>query len=95
MTPKEAIELLRDTTLYIRIVGDVDISTLRGIAIEALEKQVPKKPIIHKEEYTTNYKCPTCGCRFISRIDGEYVAGHQYKHCYICGQAIDWNITEE
>lgn len=95
MTPKEAIELLRGTTIYIRGVREDDVSTLWRIAIEALEKRVPKKPIIHKEEYTTNYKCPTCGCRFISKIDGEYVAGSFYKHCYICGQAIDWNTTEE
>lgn len=92
MTAKEAIDRLR-------IIRDDERYTIFASALEmasdALEKQIPKKPNISKEEYTTNYKCPTCGCRLISKIDGEYVAGNHYKYCYICGQAIDWNITED
>lgn len=95
MTPKEAIEMLRNTLIYIRGVRENDISTLQGMAIEALEKQIPKKPYISKGEYTINYKCPVCGCRFMSKIDDGYVAGNKYKHCYICGQAIEWNVTED
>ena len=68
---------------------------VEATVIKALEKQIPKKPHISKEEYAIHYKCPVCGCRFISKIDGEYVAGNKYIYCYICGQAIDWNVIEE
>nr|DAW91711.1 MAG TPA: Transcription initiation factor IIE, alpha FINGER, Transcription [Bacteriophage sp.] len=37
-----------------------------------------------------DYKCPKCGCGFVSKIDGEFVAGMHYPYCYICGQRIDW-----
>ena len=67
--------------------------------INALEKQIPKKPTPHKVEPieapikignanwgkgTTIYKCPNCN-EFISRT---------YDYCYKCGQALDWSDTE-
>ena len=65
--------------------------------MEALEKQIPKKPTPHKVEVekikignanwgkgTTIYKCPNCN-EFISRT---------YDYCYNCGQALDWSDTE-
>ena len=64
------------------------------LIIEALEKQIPKKPTPHivKVERlkignarwgkgTTVYKCPCCN-NFISRL---------YDYCFKCGQAIDWS----
>ena len=55
------------------------------IAIEALEKQIPKKPLhMHK-----NYYCPIC------KEDGwmlwdDAIPNDMDKYCGICGQAIDW-----
>ena len=77
------------------------------IAIEALEKQIPKKPKvrgygIHDEEYDdyheeTRYYCPTCVAR-TGILDGEteIPCGIGKKrgrdsHCNRCGQAIDWS----
>ena len=96
MTPKKAIEIL-DTIARRNVFCTLEAEPISAFELAhiALEKLTPEKPIIHKEEYTTNYECPVCGCRLISKIDGEYVAGSFYKHCYICGQAIDWNVTEE
>ena len=96
MTPKEAIEIL-DAIARRNVFCTLETEPISAFELAhiALEKQIPKKPHISKEKYAIHYKCPICGCRFISRIDGEYVAGHKYKHCHICGQAIDWNITEE
>lgn len=67
------------------------------IAIEALEKQIPKKPTAHKVDVpkikvgngffgkgTTVYRCPCCN-ELISRI---------CDCCYKCGQAIDWGVKE-
>lgn len=66
----------------------------RKLAIEALEKQIPKKPTAHKVDVpkikvgngffgkgTTVYRCPCCN-ELISRI---------YDCCYKCGQALDWS----
>lgn len=66
----------------------------RKLAIEALEKQIAKKPTAHKVDVpkikvgngffgkgTTVYRCPCCN-ELISRI---------YNCCYKCGQALDWS----
>ena len=50
-------------------------------AIEALEKQLPKKPIEHSAKFATIYECQTCG-----NVD---VCGQ--KNCDNCGQRIDWS----
>lgn len=51
--------------------------------VEALEKQVPKKPIDKSSNPRWHIMCcPSC--------DGEF--GHfQPKHCEKCGQEIDWS----
>lgn len=62
--------------------------------IEAIRKAKPKKVIAtNVNEYTTDYKCPACGCRCITKMDGEWLAGMRYPHCFICGQALDWEET--
>ena len=56
------------------------------MCIEALEKQIPKKPKQYIDFFkTTYYFCPVC----------EYVriTGNQ-KHCDVCGQKIDWRVEE-
>lgn len=88
MTPKEAYESLcyeiyeEDHCSYIEEELD--------IAIKALEKQMPKKPVYYtfgKEKYP---KCPCCGDNW--NMD-EYGSG--MVHCWECGQAIDWSEEEE
>ena len=73
-------------------------------AIEALERQLPKKPIIKTEKevpYTHNlgrllrFRCPNCG-RFIVAIyesDTERGGGisNSLKGCSTCLQAIDFS----
>ena len=59
------------------------------MAIEALEKQIPKTPIIWEEKYYDSpvpnddwgYECPCCGNRDIDYPD---------HHC-ICGQSLVWD----
>ena len=56
-----------------------------NLALEALEKQIPKKPLhMHK-----NYYCPIC------KEDGwmlwdDAIPNDTDKYCGMCGQAIDW-----
>lgn len=60
------------------------------IVIEALEKQIPKKPVVVGEEYIferdeweKDYECPTCGNPYAND-----------SFCSCCGQALDWSDTE-
>ena len=53
-------------------------------AIEALEKQIPKKPEI-KDEY---YVCPVCG------VYQEISEGNP-PHCINCGQRLLWEVEED
>ena len=57
-----------------------------NLALEALEKQIPKKPIIRETEdyfgYVRYILCPNCK---------EIEFGHEHPcFCKLCGQAIDW-----
>ena len=58
------------------------------VAFDALEKQIPIKPIGRH----TNYKCPVCGRRVRSG-KGSSSFGVDY-FCQRCGQAMDWSDTE-
>lgn len=53
-----------------------------NIAIEALEKQIPKKPVSVTISGISRYKSGACEC-------GTAIA-MVYKYCPNCGQAIDW-----
>ena len=68
---------------------------------EALEKQIPKKPITEtvnrgisvSGEYDIdfNYLCPNC-----STVVGDYETNDAfYKFCPDCSQAIDWSENNE
>ena len=48
---------------------------------EALEKQIPMKPI--KAEY--DYNCPICGYEYLS----------YQRYCEYCGQLLDWSEVKE
>jgi hypothetical protein len=54
-----------------------------GIAIECMEKQIPKKPIAKETKYTTISLCPICES---TEID---------DYCEKCGQALKWGEEDE
>lgn len=61
----------------------VDASVL---AVEALRKQIPKKPVKSDREnvrYSLVYDCPGCGRSFSGTGIADY--------CYHCGQALIWS----
>ena len=68
---------------------DAEFENALALAIEALEKQIPKKPLhMHK-----NYYCPIC------KEDGwmlwdDAIPNDMDNYCGICGQAIDWSDDE-
>lgn len=80
MTPQEALEIRKNPHFE-----DVDNEELSRCIDEALEKQIPKKPIKSDRQeirYTLTYDCPTCGRQFTGTGFADY--------CYHCGQALDW-----
>ena len=93
MTYEEAIEYI--TERYVTMSMCLTLDECRrhnkaiSMAIEALEKQMPKKPLhMHK-----NYYCPIC------KEDGwmlwdDAIPNDMDKYCGICGQAIDWEVDE-
>lgn len=100
MTHEEAIERIK-CILKNNSFTKADKNALK-LTIEALEKQIPKKPIqanyivqvngvdtlLDENEFT---KCPSCTYKDIEVKHGQ-------KYCHICGQALDWSdaeLTEE
>lgn len=90
ITTQEAIR-----TLKMEMLGDSEqMKCAKQTAIEALEKQIAKKPKIVKieAEYDTrDYFCPICNKCFIHFVDGEFYAGKKDCWCSECGQKIDWS----
>ena len=95
MTAEQAIkELKSDRELYgseIVYAGDGtpegDLMLALDMGIAALEKQIPKKPVMVGEEYIferdeweKDYECPFCGNPY---ADDSF--------CSCCGQKLDWS----
>lgn len=98
MTESEAIKIC-NTIIFASSLSNPQGTTLNttkeelaeamGMAIQALEKQIPKRPIKSKEQrirYVNTYYCPTCNLGFT----GFNIA----KWCYHCGQKLDWSDDE-
>lgn len=93
MKIQEAIKILK-----MEMLGDSEqMEYAKQMAIKALEKQIPKKPITEtvnrgisvSGEYDIdfNYLCPHC-----NTVVGDYETDDAfYKFCPECGQALDWN----
>ena len=95
MTYEEAKALFEEDLKDGKCSDDCPECTARELAISALEKQIPKKPIqanyivrvngvatlLDENEFT---KCPSC-------IYKDIEVKHGQKYCHICGQALDWS----
>lgn len=73
-----------------------------NMASEALEKQIPKKPILKETQCfdgsTADFVliCPVCNRTICREPEDDVIADHikeEYPHCN-CGQALDWSDTE-
>ena len=89
MTNEEARKMLKEIK-PIPIDGFKIIADAYDMAIEALEKQIPKKPIIRKTEdyfgYVKYILCPNC-----EKVEFGF---NQPCFCELCGQAIDWEVSK-
>ena len=61
------------------------------MAIQALEKQIPKKPYVVDDEYKGECcMCSNCD-EFIVYKDDCKLKQYQKAYCPNCGQALDWS----
>ena len=60
--------------------------TALDVAIEALEKQIPLKPL----ETQKAFLCSNCGQEITERQHNPL----QWPYCKKCGQIIDWSESE-
>ena len=99
MEESEAIEKLKNMRLYMQIEDKnndckftEDDYKANEMAIQALEKQIPKKPIIKhintSEEATEiEYTCSVCGTNFVELTPCM-------EWCPYCGNKIYWSDEE-
>jgi len=101
MTEKEAIEVIRDKACNDRCEEiHCNDACMYGkdkcafdMAIQALEKQMPKKPYIQQVEidyYEHDcMECPSCDSflGYASECKEEH---YQENYCPNCGQRLDW-----
>ena len=83
-------ELMQDRKIFICGGDDeiykADIEALQT-AMQALEKQIPRKPI---EKSPWVYHCPRCDSR---TIEDAFIK--KFKFCPDCGQALDWSDNDD
>ena len=86
MTNQEAImwmETERDC-----VVEPQELIDAFDMAISALEKQIPKKPIVPVDTWL----CPSCNesVEYQQKLGDNVLYHGQYDFCPNCGQAIYW-----
>lgn len=86
---KEQFLISLNSNAYINMCTSDDMKN----AIEALEKQTPKKPgkltdiFLIREGWT--YECPTCRCACGVNKNHPDVTSDEF-YCTQCGQKLDW-----
>ena len=95
MTESEAIKKLKQHFEYLKHAWkphpDYETMDAIGYAIQALERQIPKKVNlrhIRKYDGFDDGDCPNCGMSVSRDCDGDDV------FCPDCGQKLDWSDEE-
>ena len=102
MTESEAVEKLKNMRLFMQITDKnsehkfaEDDYKANEIAIQALEKQIPKKATLEGDGYAPDGKfvldewiCPCCETRY--EVDYD-----DYDYCPNCGQKLDWEDGDD
>lgn len=89
MTPEEAIDIVKCAIGEVEWSYLVNYSEAIEVAIEALEKQIPKKP--REAVQSGFFWCPACSKAIKMRIEGSKI---NIRYCPFCGQALDWREME-
>ena len=102
MAASEAIEKLKNMRLFMQITDEnsehkfpEDYYKANEMAIQALEKQIPKKPDCIEDKI---WCCPVCYNnllhKWIKYPTMLMPKSEGLPHCMSCGQAIDWSDEE-
>lgn len=92
MTHEEAIKNMNalNAVCVKKDFYDAEFENALALAIDALKRQIPRKPIIRKTEdyfgYVKYILCPNC-----EKVEFGF---NQPCFCELCGQAIDWEDDE-
>ena len=86
MTKEEVIKIVNENAVPVfpLQIEYQDWLTAMGMVTEALEKQIPKKPINY--DSVPHSRCPVC-----NNSVKIFEDAHEYHYCLYCGQAIDWS----
>ena len=92
MTESEAIKEIRFNMSTIGLGNEAAkrVVEARDMAINAFEKQIPKKPMISYDERVKENWC-SCG---VCAFGLGWKRTIHYKYCPDCGQKIDWSDEE-
>lgn len=79
-------------------VDDIEFREYRRIAREALEIQIPEKPLFSADFVTgkKEFKCPRCKgivppkCKAPTHDNADYIYIIINNHCDHCGQYLNW-----
>lgn len=88
MTEKEAIKTIEAAKAEVEWNYPLDYAAAFEMAIEALEKRMPKKPVTEKDKVIFGIvcgRCPECDSAVYSTTN---------LYCHNCGQALDWGEEE-
>ncbi len=105
MTPQEAIKILEnekpgcgEKARY----SEGELCEAFDMAIEALKRDVPVKPIQMATPRRTKFfefydwKCPVCNCFLAYEEDGKHlILAHEKSRCSNCFQLIDWSSEDD
>ena len=94
MTESEAIKKLQ-----VGYLGDTeDLVQAKHIAINALEKQIPKKIVrvkLRPTEWGSGFRCPECEAeQTATEFFGYGKSDNKITFCWGCGQKLDWSDEE-
>ncbi len=82
---KQEKDCIESAIRHIKTAVDVD-EWANEIAVEAMKRQIPRKPNNNPLHLEYGYYCP---------IYGKYILMEWYKFCPDCGQRIDWTECKE
>jgi hypothetical protein len=88
MIPQEAITLVKECGFNIETTKHFECEK---VVLNALEKQIPKKPIENRYPWAI---CPICGGSVYLEKVQEHIQNNETTYCEHCGQALDWRETE-
>ena len=93
MDIEKAIDCLKDDEEYLTDMKICDGEEM-DMAINALEKQIPKKPYIQQVEIEDHdrdcMECPSCDS-FLGYATDCKEEHYQDNYCPNCGQKLDWS----